>query len=300
MAFHDGERAAQERAGIVDPEGRLGRGIRSFLPEGLVGFLEEQRMAVLATTGRGDGVWASLLAGAPGFLQQLDQHTLAIHAQAAEGDPWRENVESNPHAGVLVIDLATRRRVRINGRARVDATDALVLVVEEMFGNCPQYIQLRVPERNGDAPPPLKATAAEAKALSSRQQQQIAYSDTFFVATYNREHGADASHRGGRPGFVRVVSPTELLFPDYPGNNKFQSLGNLQLDPRAGLLFVDFSSGSTLQLSGHAEVLWDDPRMREFAGAKRLVRFTLDEVIEITRPGAPLRWRLVEYSPVNP
>ena len=79
--------------------------------------------------------------------------------------------------------------------------------------------------------------------------------DTFFLGTQHPDRGADASHKGGDPGFVRVEG-TDVLWPDYAGNNMFNSLGNLAVDPRAALLFIDFDTGGVLQLSGTAELEW--------------------------------------------
>jgi predicted pyridoxine 5'-phosphate oxidase superfamily flavin-nucleotide-binding protein len=135
--------------------------------------------------------------------------------------------------------------------------------------------------------------------LNAEQQTCIRRADTFFIATFHPEAGADASHRGGMPGFVTVLSPNELEWPDYSGNNMFQSLGNLSVYPKAGLLFVDFEGGSTLQLTGEAEVLWDEDLALRFPGAKRLLKFHMDEVIA-TEGAFPQRWQLVEYSPANP
>jgi hypothetical protein len=109
----------------------------------------------------------------------------------------------------------------------------------------------------------------------------------------------DASHRGGNPGFVQVVNERRLVWPDYSGNSMFQTLGNLAVDPHAGLLFMDFAGGGTLQLTGRARLGWDTDGAMELPGAERLVQFEIDEVVEL--PGAsPLRWRFIEHSPFNP
>ena len=133
-----------------------------------------------------------------------------------------------------------------------------------------------------------------------------------FIATgYRGEgesptYGMDASHRGGDPGFVKVASDTRLLFPDYAGNNHFNTIGNLVLDPRVGLLFVDFSTGGMLQLSGRAEVAWEGVALERFPGARRLVYIDVEEIVELPM-ALPLRWseagsgvrslRLVEKVP---
>jgi predicted pyridoxine 5'-phosphate oxidase superfamily flavin-nucleotide-binding protein len=79
---------------------------------------------------------------------------------------------------------------------------------------------------------------------NGKQQRLIREADTFFIASSHRDGGADASHRGGNPGFVHVLNETKLIWPDYSGNGMFQTLGNLAIDPRAGLLFMDFESGA--------------------------------------------------------
>jgi hypothetical protein len=111
------------------------------------------------------------------------------------------------------------------------------------------------------------------------------------VATVHPD-GADASHRGGHPGFLRVDSPRELSWRDYAGNAMFLTLGNLAADPRAGLLILDWTTGTTLQLTGEAHTEFEPD------GA-RVVRFRIAEAVE-TPAALPLRWSAPEYSPANP
>ena len=99
----------------------------------------------------------------------------------------------------------------------------------------------------------------------------------------------DASHRGGDRGFVEVTDGTRLVFPDYAGNNHYNTIGNLVVDPRVGLMFVDFETGGLLQRTGRATIDWDSPAVAHSPGARRLVTIDIDDVIEL--PGAvPLRW----------
>jgi predicted pyridoxine 5'-phosphate oxidase superfamily flavin-nucleotide-binding protein len=118
----------------------------------------------------------------------------------------------------------------------------------------------------------------------------VAAADTFFIASFHPERGADASHRGGRPGFVRVRGQRTLEFDDYPGNNMFNTLGNLSGHPWAGLLFVDFERGDLVQMTGRARIL-DAPRPG--------VRIDITEVRETTG-GSRMRWALVERWPALP
>ena len=104
--------------------------------------------------------------------------------------------------------------------------------------------------------------------------------------------GVDVSHRGGKPGFVRVGvenGASVLTSPDFVGNFSFNTFGNLALNPRAGMLFVDFSSGDVLSLTGEAEVVWDGPELAAFVGAERLLKFRVAEGL-LLESACPLRW----------
>ncbi|MBN3774458.1 2Fe-2S iron-sulfur cluster-binding protein, partial [Burkholderia sp. Se-20378] len=130
----------------------------------------------------------------------------------------------------------------------------------------------------------------------------LAQADTFFVASANTSadagaaRGADVSHRGGMPGFVRVDDARTLTTPDFSGNRFFNTLGNLQHDPRAGLLFVDFDNGDLLYVAARAEIVWDGPLVASFDGAQRVVRFHVREVRRM-RAVLPFRWSAVERAP---
>jgi predicted pyridoxine 5'-phosphate oxidase superfamily flavin-nucleotide-binding protein len=138
-------------------------------------------------------------------------------------------------------------------------------------GNCPQYIHLRDVRHTHAA-----SAATEAfDGLDDGARAAISHADTFFVATSARVDeaagGVDVSHRAGGEGFVRVEGET-LVIPDYRGNRYFNTLGNLVAEPRAALLFVDFSRGDLLLVQGTTEIIWDGPEVRAHAGAERLWR----------------------------
>ena len=291
--FHDGERAVHERLGIQDIEPWARRVVRPFLPEEHRLFHTAQPFLVAAARDEEGRPWSTLLVGDEGFVTSPDDRTLAIDARPAEGDPLSEAWQAGLDVGLLGIDLATRRRNRVNGRLRSDSRGLVHFAVDQSFGNCPQYIQERVVERVADHVPGRTERSAD---LSAAQQEKIAESDTFFLATGHRgegEHesfGMDASHRGGPAGFVRVESASQIVFPDYAGNNHFNTIGNLVVDEGIGLLFVDFERGDVLQLTGRAEIVWTGPELARFPRAQRLVRIRIDEVVERS-DALPLRWR---------
>jgi hypothetical protein len=137
--------------------------------------------------------------------------------------------------------------------------------------------------------------------LGAAERAMIAGADTFFIASalgHGDEpgYGVDASHRGGLPGFVRVEDERRLSAPDFSGNLYFNTLGNLLLNPRCGLLFIGFTTGTMLQVWGEAEIVCDGPEVTAIAGAQRLVRFHVAHWRRIAN-ALPLRWQFRGYSP---
>lgn len=295
--YHPGELEVQTRAGVRDMAERIGRSIGATIPLAAREFLRSQPMAVIGTLDAAGRLWASLVTGELGFMQAVDERTVRIHTSPVPGDPLGDNLTVNRPIGLLVIDFAARRRMRVNGTLELHADGAMYIRTEQVYANCPKYIQARAWERRkqtGDVPGVQRGGG-----LTGKQRQWIAAADTFFLASSHPEAGVDASHRGGNPGFVRVTKEGSLVWPDYPGNNLFQTLGNIAANPRTGLLFIDFDGGGTLQLTGRARIVWNAEAAREFAGAERVVEFDVDGVVEIAGVTS-LAWRFLDNSPVNP
>ncbi|MBD2075961.1 pyridoxamine 5'-phosphate oxidase family protein [Phormidium sp. FACHB-592] len=296
-SFHPGEQAVQSRVGVRAEADRLGHLLNATIKPAAQTFLQSQSWAIASSVDTNGHVWASLLTGAPGFVQPITNQSIQINAMPIAGDPLCAALQSGNAMGLLVIDLATRRRLRLNGTIAMQPDGAIHLHTKQVYFNCPQYIQLRQLEASAIAPTGL-AEAIVSSTLSPSQQQWLAQVDTFFIASSHPD-GADVSHRGGNPGFVRVVKANKLVFPDYAGNNMFNTLGNLFQQPQAGLLFLDFEQGNTLQLTGNAQIIWDSEALAAFAGAQRLIEFEVSQAIATTN-ALPYRWRFVEYSPYNP
>jgi len=297
MKYHAGEIAVQTKAGVRRQADRLAAGIRGVISSDRAEYVAAQRFAVLGTVDRRGHVWASVVTGKAGFIQALDERTIRIAAAPAAGDPLVENLARPGHAAVIVPDLALQRRLRLNGTGRI-ASGIIELEAEQIYGNCSHYIQSRAPvgERQWATG---GAAAVRASELSTGHQRLIESADTFFIATNHPESGADVSHRGGNPAFVRVASSRRLAIPDYAGNNMFNTLGNIAVNPRVGLLFIGFESGRTLQLSGRAAIDWDKAHAATLAGAARIIDFELDELIDNPH-GFPLLYEFHEYSHFNP
>ena len=302
--FHAGERSVHERLGIGERMLGIGqRAIRTWMPEQHQRFFE-QLPFMLAGSLDGDGrPWASVLVGRPGFVQAPDARRLEFSARPIEGDPLALALVPNARLGFLGIELHTRRRNRVNGRVVQAGEHGFVLAVEQSTGNCPQYIQGREFEWVRDASDMRPRGIDTLTALDDAASAAVARADTLFVATGvpqrggDGDRGADVSHRGGPAGFVKIEDEHTLLVPDYAGNHFFMTLGNLQLNPRAGVLFIDFESGDLLSLTGSAEVVWDGaPEVSAFVGAERAWRFRIESGVRL-RDVLPLRWKFRDWSP---
>ena len=291
--YHEGELAVQARVGV----GLEGLGAkemyRSAMASGVQHFLATQQLAVVATLDKDGRPWASLRSGQAGFLRALDEHTLEIAGYGSPDDPLMANLAKPGLAGVLAINLAARQRIRLNGEGKIDAAGRVVVSLNQVYGNCPQYIQAREVHGDRDA---KSSKTRRGETLDERLRRWVESADTFFLATAHPESGVDASHRGGKPGFVKVENEKRMVFPDYAGNNMFNSLGNMSSYPRAGLLFPDFQSGATLQITGAASIIWDGPQIAEFQGARRLVGIDIEKIVELS-PGMLLEFEFRGYSP---
>ncbi|WP_322045847.1 pyridoxamine 5'-phosphate oxidase family protein [Paraburkholderia sp. J67] len=293
--WHAGELAMQRAAGVesrMDAVGR--RNLRDHLIEQHRLFYPQLPFVVLGAVDPAGDVWATVRAHRPGFLQAPDEKRLHVSLDHDPDDPADAGMHDGAALALLGIELPTRRRNRLNGTVR-RAMDGMGfdLLVEHSYGNCPQYIFQRDAEFVRD--PDLRSDIAPAVSdrLDDRARDIVARADSFFVASYvDREDGhrqVDVSHRGGKPGFVRVDPQGVFTVPDFAGNLFFNTLGNILANSRAGLVFVDYVTGDLLQLTGAAEVLLDSPEIAAFQGAERLWRFTPQRVV--FRAGAlPLRW----------
>jgi predicted pyridoxine 5'-phosphate oxidase superfamily flavin-nucleotide-binding protein len=251
--WHAGERKAQALSGAE--RFPMGGGIRDFMPDQHRLFFAQLPFMVAATLDAEGAPTATLLTGGEGFVASPDPWTLALAATSA--DPAGARMVREAPLGLLGIELHTRRRNRANGRIAYAGEEGLIVQVLQSFGNCPQYIHPRVVEPDPSAPTGVETF----EGLDDAARAQIARADTFFVASASgagvENGGVDVSHRGGPAGFGRIDGDV-LTIPDYRGNRYFNTLGNLLLEPRAALLFVDFEAGVLTQLQGRAEILWDD------------------------------------------
>jgi predicted pyridoxine 5'-phosphate oxidase superfamily flavin-nucleotide-binding protein len=283
--FHRGEQWVQTRVGVREKMESIGpRFIRDYLPEQHQAFYRELPYVFVGHVDEAGQPWASVLATPKGLIIVNDEKHLTIAAKPLNADPLAR-IQTGQKVGVLGIDLSTKRRNRLTATVAEHSSAGMTLAIEQTFGNCPQYIHPR------PGLPSSETAVSQVESLPSQHtfdadmQALIRHADTFFVASYyedlehpaNKSNGADVSHRGGNPGFVRIDSDQQLTIPDYRGNQMFSTLGNIHQTGKAGLLFIDFENGDVLSMTGRASILWQAPDATQFAGAQRLWLFRLTE-----------------------
>jgi predicted pyridoxine 5'-phosphate oxidase superfamily flavin-nucleotide-binding protein len=290
----------QQRAGVREHLAGIGdRVIRDHMPKQHRELFRKLPTLIVGSVDAQRRPWASILAGKPGFVHDLDAYRLRVDARPFVGDRLAEHLALGASLGLLGLEPQTRRRNRMNGRVTALDERGFVVAVEQSFGNCPQYIQARTPVwvADGLASAPRRAVEHGGADLSDELVAFVQSANTFFIASAAplgnaRNAGVDVSHRGGRPGFVRIDDTPQgsvLTVPDFRGNFFFNTLGNIVANPQVGLLFIDYEHGDLLQLGARAVVIEGGDEVRQFEGAQRLLRISVER--SVFSPGAlPLRW----------
>jgi predicted pyridoxine 5'-phosphate oxidase superfamily flavin-nucleotide-binding protein len=298
--FHRGERVIQERTGETAIADRNVAVLTDTVIGGARPFIGKQSMAVVGSVDAAGGIWASVLFGQPGFAHTETGKSVVLTVpieQRDPSDPFWNNIETNSSIGMLFIELGSRRRYRVNGSlAAIDAADVEVGVVEA-YPNCPKYIQRRNLRAVGATG--LPQASAEGSKIEGDAAAIVRQADTLFVASCHPQYGADVSHRGGSPGFITILDERTLRIPDYPGNCLYNTFGNFEVNPRAGLCIPDFPGNRLLQLSGEVTLHWDMPDPEgQTGGTLRFWDFRVDRYLLRNTPQR-LEWEYLDPSPFN-
>ncbi|MFZ4832258.1 pyridoxamine 5'-phosphate oxidase family protein [Rouxiella sp. Mn2063] len=291
-SFHQGELQAQALAGFSE----VGGNIYSAMPDQHREFFAGLRYVFVGTLDDEQWPVATVFSGPPGFMRTPDAGHLRISARRWEEDPAQAALVPGQSVGLLGLDFSNRRRNRANGVISRTDKNRIEIAVNQSFGNCPKYIQVR----DLSAVEPGPVTIERLAHLDVAARELISHADTCFIASSSQaelaQGGVDISHRGGRPGFVYLAGNT-LWIPDFRGNRYMNTLGNLLIQPRAAMLFIDFERGDVLHLQGTTQVLWQQsPDNQWVEGAERYWRFDIERAWRFVN-AFPLRAQNVDYSP---
>ena len=301
--FHKGELEVQKQVGEHLMANSVGRIITDTIPIAAINFIEKQPLAIVSSTDSVDNVWVSLFIGDFGFVKVPNANTISFDKKkiySSSTDIVYKHLErENSTIGTLFIELSTRIRFRINGRVSIN-NDDIEVAIEESYPNCPKYIQQRVISD----PKPFKTTEATIEngiKLNEYIKKWITSADTFFIGSKSDGDKLDASHRGGNKGFIELKDNV-LKIPDYKGNSLYNTLGNIHQNSKAGLLFIDFEKGDTLQLSGTSKVLFNqntEDDIQKTGGTGRYLLFNIEQWIK-TENHHRVDWEFLSNSPFNP
>ncbi|RYP06759.1 hypothetical protein DL764_002956 [Monosporascus ibericus] len=279
--------------------------------------------------------WTALWGGERGFARPVAQGILGIQSIvntrhdpivraligniASDGELVRpEDAENGVKLmSALSIDLESRDRVKLAGRMVVgtvaarpdgkgkDGEDSgvgeaqLAMLVEESLGNCPKYLNKK------DIRPhvPSPELVSDALPLSAEVTTLLEKADMFFLSSTNGQT-MDTNHRGGPPGFMRVMANSVgadvvLVYPEYSGNRLYQTLGNLHVNPKVGIVVPDYETSNVLYLTGETQLLVGQAAAKLMPHTKLAVKIVVQEA-RLVKDGLSFRGEVGKRSPYNP
>ncbi|MEP5758238.1 MAG: pyridoxamine 5'-phosphate oxidase family protein [Litoreibacter sp.] len=300
--FHAGERSLHEKLDISERQHQLGlRMVRDHMPDQHREFFASLSSVHIGALDSSGHPWAVMRVGSAGFMASADEKTLSISSSPLLGEPADLDFSVGAKVSVVGIEFETQRRNRLNATIAALEGDTLALHVDQSYGNCPKYIQIRS-KASATATQPSQIEASTI--LSEADKAQITRADTLLIASRAAQlgddprAGVDINHRGGMPGFVTVLDDNTIQFPDYKGNSFYNTFGNIVTDNRVGLQFVDFETGTLINLKGTASLI-EDINNGELPLMGRGLRIHVD-IITRAEGGLPYRYKFEQYSDRNP
>ncbi|KAI9878708.1 MAG: hypothetical protein M1830_010752 [Pleopsidium flavum] len=300
-----------------------------FLTPGAAYMLQYSPLLALGTLDKEGKPWTTIWGGEPGFSRPIAHSIIGIKTlvdrkndpvvetllgASDDGEVIREESKGRMVSG-LAIDLASRRRVKLAGRMVAGALGQLggegevdesakgemqlVVKIEQSLGNCPKYLNSKHIYPSLPEPKLISSTPH----LPQQAIDLLSKSDLFFISSSNRESDMDTNYRGGPPGFVRVLNNdsngTAIVYPEYSGNRLYQTLGNLQTTPQAGLVFPDLDTGDVLYVTGTTEILVGKDAATLLPRSNLAVKVTIT-ASRFVEKGLAFRGHNGERSPYNP
>ncbi|CZT16794.1 related to oxidoreductase, FAD-binding [Ramularia collo-cygni] len=325
MPWHEGEEKMSRAMEIPTMDNPT---VPALSPQ-LSNHLQIAPLISIGTVDKQGRPWTTLWGGERGMARPLGGGIIGIRTpitgkfdpvveELVGQDPSNQAVKeegSRSMVSGLTIDLVSRKRVKMYGRMMAGvlgmrddevtgqsvsiAEIQLVLKIEQSLGNCPKYLNSKVIEPAVSSPELI----SDSPRLPPPALELLAKADLFFVSSAQHDTDMDTNHRGGPPGFLRVDSNEEggavVYWPEYSGNRLYQTLGNLMINPLAGICVPDFDTGDMLYLTGKTEILVGQDAAAVLPRSNLCVKLTTTAARFVTH-ALPFRGKPGESSPYNP
>ncbi len=302
--FHEGEIKMQESIGVGERLEELGkRMIRDHMPDQHRDFFAQLSMIHIGITDKTGHPYALIRTGKPGFIESPDANTLIINSEPIAGEPEELIIEPGAKISIVGVEFESRRRNRLNATITSCQDNRLEMRVDQSYGNCPKYIQIR--EMSSVANLDAAHKTEESTIINDTLKSIIDNADTLFIASRapvlddDPKAGVDINHRGGNPGFIEIIDDQTIMIPDYTGNNFFNTYGNILLDNRVGLQIMDFENSSVLNVEGRAEIIMLDGEFDGLPDLGRRLKVKIEKT-RLTTQAIPFKADFVAWSPMLP
>lgn len=252
--YHDGEKYIQEQMGVTAKANSLSSMIHNDIPIAAAQFLATLDFCVITFSINNKELHNSIVFGFESFIKILNTKEMLIDLENKSFIPKDIYENEKISIGFIGLDFENRMRIRINGTGKIE-DNKLHLYINEVYSNCPKYINDR--ETIGKLDFLNDSNLTKYTTLENDCKKILSHADTFFLSSIHENNGADISHKGGEKGFLRVISPKILEFEDFQGNNMYNTLGNIHINPNVSIILIDFTSNDILHITGIATIKQD-------------------------------------------
>jgi predicted pyridoxine 5'-phosphate oxidase superfamily flavin-nucleotide-binding protein len=249
--FHEGEDHIQEVMSVKQKANTLTSMIKDSIPKIAADFLRALKFCVITLNTKPDDLFSTVIYNHATFIEVLDYKKISIKINHKSHIPESFFNEEILNIGMIGLEHSSAKRIRINGKAKI-IDNQIIIDINEIYSNCPKYIKRRILEDNFKILD--KETVNKKLELNQDLITMISNADEFYLASGHKEKGLDISYKGGEKGFVKVLSSKQLQFDDLPGNNLYNSLGNIYTNPYINMFFIDFENNNTYNILATATI----------------------------------------------
>ncbi|WP_121626815.1 pyridoxamine 5'-phosphate oxidase family protein [Poseidonibacter antarcticus] len=249
--FHEGEYHIQEIMGVRKSSDTLSSMIKDNIPPIASKFLKDLNFCIITISTKKDDLFTYTVYNHNNFIEIVNQSQISINLENHSYIPKEFYNIKNINIGMIGLNFEKAMRIRINGKGKIKS-NKLYLSIDEIYSNCPKHIKRRVLQE--DTKILENQTIQKGRKLNEEIINIISNIDTFFIATSHKEKGLDVSHKGGNKGFLKVLETNQLAFKDVPGNNLYNTIGNIYTNPNINIFFIDFKNYDTYHIKGIASI----------------------------------------------